>query len=284
LTLPPRGANTAGMRIVDGETIISALARLIGELVTAPPSLRDAVFSTPDLSGAEREAAAILDENLRIARAEGRPLCQDCGMVQVWVKKGKFASFSGASTLRPLIDEAVRRAYRDGGLRCSMVKDPFDRKNSGDNTPASVHIEEIDGADLEFTVLLKGGGSENVSRIAMLPPSAGRAGVADIVLTVLRDAGGSGCPPYQVAVGIGGSFDTVATLAKRALLFDDDDDPELRDLILRRVPELGYGIAGFPGVRPVTAVRVATAPTHIAMLPVAVLLNCHAFRRGGVSL
>ena len=205
-------------------------------------------------------------------------------MVEVWVRKGKFASFSDAYTLRPLIDEAVRRAYRDGGLRCSMVADPCDRRNTGDNTPALVHIEETDGAGLEFTVLAKGGGSENVSRVSMLPPSACRAGVADLVLSVLRDAGGAGCPPYVVAVGVGGSVDTAALLAKEALLFDRDDDPELRELITARLPELGYGVLGFPGVKPVSAVRVRKGATHISMLPVAVLLNCHSFRRGRVTL
>lgn len=272
------------MRIVDGEAIVSALERLLREINTDPPSLRGVTFCDPALTGVERELACILDENLRIAREEQRPLCQDCGMVHIYIRKGKFATFSGASTIQPLIDEAVRRAYKDGGLRLSMVADPFARTNTGDNTPALVHIEEIDGADLELTVMVKGGGSENVSRVAMLAPSAGRAGVADLVLSTLHDAGGAGCPPYIVGVGVGGSFDTVALRAKEALLFDSDDDPELRELITARLPELGYGILGFPGVKPVSAVRVRKAATHISMLPVAVLLNCHSFRRGMVTL
>ncbi len=272
------------MRIVDGEAIVSALERLLSDIITDPPSLRGVAFCESGMTGVERECARILDENLRIAREEKRPLCQDCGTVHLYVKKGKFATFSGASALQPLVDEAARRAYRDGGLRCSMVADPFGRKNTGDNTPAIIHLEETEGADLEIAVLIKGGGSENVSRLAMLPPSAGRTGVADFVLSVLREAGGAGCPPYVVGIGVGGAFSSVASLAEEALLFDRDDDPELRELVAARLPELGYGILGFPGIKPVSAVLTRTAPTHISMLPVAVLLNCHSFRRGMVRL
>ncbi len=272
------------MRIIDGEAIVSALERLLRDINTDPPSLRGVTFCEAGMTGVEGECARILDENLRVAREEGRPLCQDCGTVHLYVRKGKFATFSGASTLQPLLDEAVRRAYREGGLRSSMVGDPFERKNTGDNTPAVVHVEETDGADLEFTAFAKGGGSENVSRVAMLPPSAGRRGVAEFVFSVLRDAGGAGCPPYVVGVGVGGSFSSVASLAEEALLFDRDDDPGLRELIMARLPDIGYGILGFPGARPVRAIFTRTAPTHISMLPVAVLLNCHSFRRGTVTL
>ncbi len=272
------------MRIVDGEAIVSALERLLRDINTDPPSLRGVTFCEPGMTGVERECARILDENLRIAREEKRPLCQDCGTVHLYVRKGKFVTFSGASALQPLLDEAVRRAYRDGGLRCSMVDRPFERKNTGDNTPAVLHVEETEGAGFEISALVKGGGSENVSRLAMLPPSAGRAGVADFILSVLRDAGGAGCPPYVVGVGVGGAFSSVAPLAEEALLFESNDDPELRELVTARLPDLGYGILGFPGVKPVSALFTRTAPTHISMLPVAVLLNCHSFRRGRVVL
>lgn len=284
LTSPELGANTASMRIVDGETVSTAVAHLLREILVDPPTLRDSCFSEGAAPGVEAEVAAILDENLRIARTERRPLCQDCGIVHAWVRKGRFLTVTGASSVEALINEGIRRAYRGSNFRPSLVASPFNRVNTGDNTPAVVHYEEGDDAALFITLLAKGGGSENVSRSAMLPPSAGRAGIAEFVISVLRDAGGAGCPPYVVGVGVGGSFSSVALRAEEALLFDRDDDPELRILIMDRLSELGYGILGFPGVKPVMAVRVRKEATHISMLPVAVLLNCHSFRRGSITL
>lgn len=284
LTSSLLSVNTAPMRVVDGETVIAAVERLLREILVDPPTLRNYRFGDGVTPGVEAEVAAILDENLCIARTEDRPLCQDCGTVHAWVRKGRFLTVSGAFSVETLINEGIRRVYGCGDFRCSMVNSPFERVNTGDNTPAVVHYREEDGAALSITLLAKGGGSENVSRVAMLLPSAGRDGVADFVLSVLRDAGGSGCPPYVVSVGVGGSFSSVALLAEEALFFDRDDDPVLRECIIKRSPQLGYGILGFPGVKAIQSVFTAKAPTHISMLPVAVLLNCHSFRRGSVTL
>lgn len=270
------------MKAYDGSVIINKISEFLLKLHFEPQSLAGKSFLMPDMEGIEAQLSAILDENIKIAAAEKRPLCQDCGMVQIFVQKGKFATFSGAANIYSLIEEGVRRAYTDTSLRKSMVTHPFERKNTGDNTPAVIHIEETDGAGLAIKAVIKGGGSENVSAMKMLFPSAGRQGAADFVIETLKKAGGAGCPPYFVGVGVGGSFDSVCLTAKKALLEQSREDSELNDIITSKLASLDFGTLGFPGKYPVKDIFIKTAPTHIAMLPVAVALNCHSFRCGEI--
>lgn len=272
------------MRIVDGTEIVSAVRRLFIDINYEPESLCGVRFDDDSMGDFERSLAAVLHENIEKSASERRPLCQDCGVAQLFVKVGKNFSFSGAPSLETLLNRGVEEAYRDGLLRKSTVCDPFDRVNGGKNLPAFIHWELCDGDKLEIYGIAKGGGSENVSNIKMMAPAAGRDGVADFVVETLKKAGGKGCPPYFVGVGVGGTFDSVGALAKSALLERNNDDDELAGLIMSGVSGLGFGILGFPGVMPVKGLFIKKAPTHIAMLPVAVALNCHSFRVGKVIL
>ncbi len=272
------------MKVLDGDIIIRQVKDLFLSLSFTPSSLDGVSFLKPEMTGLERDIAETLDTNMKIAAEEKRPLCQDCGLAQVFIEKGKFFSYSGASTIEELIEEGVRRAYDEGHLRKSMVEHPFERRNTGDNTPIFIHLEEVEGDTLKITGIAKGGGSENVSTLAMLPPSEGRKGVADFVMETLKQAGGKGCPPYFVGIGVGATFDTVASVSKKALVFRTKEDDELLKLIEARLGELDYGLLGFTGKLAVMDIFIKTAPTHIAMMPVAVTLNCHSLRSGTVTI
>ncbi|MBO4440949.1 fumarate hydratase [bacterium] len=272
------------MRIVDGTEIVSAVRRLFIDINYEPESLCGVRFDDDSMGDFERSLADVLQENIVKSASERRPLCQDCGVAQLFVKVGKNLSFSGAPSLEILLNRGVEEAYRDGLLRKSTVCDPFERVNEGKNLPAFIHWELCDGDKLEIYGIAKGGGSENVSTQKMLVPAVGREGVADFVFETLRNAGGKGCPPYFVGVGVGGTFDSVAALAKKALLEQVCEDNELLETINKKIKNLGFGVLGFPGICPVKAVYVKKAPTHIAMMPAAVALNCHSFRVGKVIL
>ena len=272
------------MRIVEGLRIKDAVKELFIKLNYSPVSLEKVSFVSPEMSDFERQLAGIIDENMQKSKTEMRPLCQDCGVAQVFVKIGKNVTFSDAPSLEILINKGVEEAYGEGMLRKSTVTDPFERKNEGKNLPAFIHCELCDGDTFEIYGMAKGGGSENVSAQKMLVPAVGREGVADFVFEPLKNAGGKGCPPYFVGVGVGGTFDTVAALAKKALLEQVCEDSELLEMIEEKVKSLGFGVLGFPGKCPVKAVFVKKAPTHIAMMPAAVALNCHSFRVGKVVL
>ncbi len=226
-----------------------------------------------------------IHENILIAEENEMPLCQDTGMACVFLEIGQDVHFTGGS-LEDAINEGVRQGYEEGYLRKSVVKDPLRRENTGDNTPASITFKLVEGDKVRIVFAPKGFGSENMSRIAMLPPSAGVEGVKEFVVNACADAGANPCPPIVVGVGIGGTFDKVALLAKEALLEPIDkpaSDPYYRDIekeLLDMINSLGIGPQGLGGRTTALAVRIKTAPTHIAGLPVAVNINCHVSRHG----
>lgn len=224
-----------------------------------------------------------IQENIDIAEEGVFPLCQDTGMACVFLEIGQDVHFTGG-LLKDAINEGVRRGYTDGCLRKSIVEDPLRRVNTGDNTPAYIHTEIVSGDKIKITVAPKGFGSENMSRIKMLPPSAGEEGVKDFIIETVEAAGANPCPPIVVGVGIGGTFDKAALMAKKALLFPINEkkkDPYYADMemeLLKRINELGIGPQGFGGRTTALAVNIIAAPTHIAGLPVAVNINCHVSR------
>lgn len=271
------------MRIIDGTHIIEAVKSLFIELNYQPESLKNISFKEDGMSDDEAELARILDENMLKAKTELRPLCQDCGVAQVFIKKGKFVSYSDAPDLATLINKGVELAYSEGLLRKSTVRDPFERVNEGKNLPAFINYEECEGDIFELWGMVKGGGSENVSTLKMISPAEGRHGVANFVSETLKSAAGKGCPPYFIGIGTGGTFDSVSVAAKKALFEKCNEDRELYELIMAKVKELDYGILGFPGISAVKALYIKKEPTHIAMMPVAVALNCHSFRSGKIT-
>ena len=224
-----------------------------------------------------------LEENLRIAGEDMIPICQDTGMAVVFLKAGQEVHFTGGS-LTEAVNEGVRQGYTEGFLRKSVEQDPIDRVNTGDNTPAVLHYEIVEGDQVEITVAPKGFGSENMSRVFMLKPADGIEGVKEAILTAVRDAGPNACPPMVVGVGIGGTFEKCALMAKHALTRDLSEEspvPYVRELekeMLERINGLGIGPGGLGGRITAFAVNIETYPTHIAGLPVAVNICCHVNR------
>ncbi|CDC50482.1 hydro-lyases Fe-S type tartrate/fumarate subfamily alpha region [Clostridium sp. CAG:58] len=222
-------------------------------------------------------------ENLRIAGEDMIPICQDTGMAVVFLKAGQEVHFTGGS-LTEAVNEGVRQGYTEGFLRKSVVQDPIERVNTGDNTPAILHYEIVEGDQVEITVAPKGFGSENMSRVFMLKPADGIEGVKEAILTAVRDAGPNACPPMVVGVGIGGTFEKCALMAKHALTRDLSEEspvPYVRELekeMLERINGLGIGPGGLGGRITAFAVNIETYPTHIAGLPVAVNICCHVNR------
>lgn len=230
-----------------------------------------------------RQIFGQLQENLEIAGNDMIPICQDTGMAVVFMKVGQDVHIDGGS-LTDAINEGVRQGYVEGYLRKSVVKDPIERENTKDNTPAVIHYDIVPGDKLDITIAPKGFGSENMSRVFMLKPADGIEGVKDAVLTAVKDAGPNACPPMVVGVGIGGTFEKCALLAKKALTRDlDGERPsgyvrELEDELLEKINALGIGPGGLGGSKTALAVNVETYPTHIAGLPVAVNICCHVNR------
>lgn len=230
-----------------------------------------------------RQIFGQLQENLEIAGNDMIPICQDTGMAVVFMKVGQDVHIDGGS-LTDAINEGVRQGYVEGYLRKSVVKDPIERENTKDNTPAVIHYDIVPGDKLDITIAPKGFGSENMSRVFMLKPADGIEGVKDAVLTSVKDAGPNACPPMVVGVGIGGTFEKCALLAKKALTRDlDGERPsgyvrELEDELLEKINALGIGPGGLGGSKTALAVNVETYPTHIAGLPVAVNICCHVNR------
>ena len=230
-------------------------------------------------------AQGILDqiiENYGIADENNVPVCQDTGMACVFIDIGQDVHVEG--NLEEAIHEGVRQGYKDGYLRKSVVRDPLDRVNTGDNTPAMIYYNIVPGEQIKITVAPKGFGSENMSQIKMLKPSDGLQGVKDFVVKVVKDAGPNPCPPVVVGVGVGGTFDKAAFMAKKALTRPVDshnEDPfyaALEDELLEKINALGVGPQGFGGRTTALAVNIEKCPTHIAGLPVAVNINCHVTR------
>ena len=252
-------------------------------------------FLAPDMGRALSRAAASeksplgrrilgqLEENLEIAAEEMIPICQDTGMAVVFIEAGQDVHLEGGS-LEDAVNEGVRRGYVEGFLRKSVVKDPLIRENTKDNTPAVIHTKIVPGSQIKVTVAPKGFGSENMSRIFMLKPAEGIEGVKNAVLTAVKDAGPNACPPMVVGVGIGGTFEKCALMAKEALTRDVGScSPvpyvkEMEEELLDKINGLGIGPGGLGGTTTALAVNINTYPTHIAGLPVAVNICCHVNR------
>jgi fumarate hydratase subunit alpha len=231
----------------------------------------------------------ILIENADIAKNEDMPMCQDTGLTIVFVEIGQEVHITGGS-LEEAINEGVRQGYKDGYLRFSVVGDPLERINTKDNTPAVIHYDIVPGDKLKIIVSPKGFGSENMSQIKMLKPSDGVEGVKDFVIKVVKEAGPNPCPPIIIGVGIGGTFEKSALLAKKSLMRSTDErnsNPFYAGLeveLLNRINELGIGPQGFGGLTTALAVNIEAYATHIAGLPVAVNISCHATRHMEVEL
>lgn len=224
-----------------------------------------------------------LEENLKIAGEDMIPICQDTGMAVVFINVGQDVHLTGGD-ITDAINEGVRRGYVEGYLRKSVVKDPIFRENTKDNTPAVIHFNIVPGDKIDITVAPKGFGSENMSRVFMLKPADGIEGVKEAILTAVKDAGPNACPPMVIGVGIGGTFEKCAYLAKKALTRDLNEESPVeyvRDLekeMLEKINKLGIGPGGLGGTQTALAINIETYPTHIAGLPVAVNICCHVNR------
>lgn len=250
---------------------------------------------TPDVSGAvlaakKSEKSALgkqilgqLEENMNIAKEDSIPICQDTGMAIVFLKIGQDVHIEGMA-IEDAVNEGIRQGYTEGYLRKSVVKDPILRENTKDNTPGIIHYEIVPGEQLEITVAPKGFGSENMSRVCMLKPADGIEGVKNAVLETVKLAGPNACPPMVVGVGIGGSFEKCALLAKKALTRDLNQHSEipyvkeLEEELLEKINQTGIGPGGLGGRTTALGVNVETYPTHIAGLPVAINICCHVNR------
>jgi len=273
------------MREITADNIKAVVARMC---IKANRILSDDVRSCIKKSRDNEDwipAAESLDkiiENYQIAEKDEAPICQDTGVVCVFVELGQDVRVTG--DLYQAINAGVKQGYKEGYFRMSVVDDPVNRKNTGDNTPAMIHYDIIPGDIFKLTVAPKGFGSENMSKIAMLRPSDGVDGIKAFVIDTIEKAGSNPCPPVIAGVGIGGTFDKAALLAKKALMIPADkknEDPfyaNLEDELLDLINGLGIGPQGFGGKTTALAVKILTMPTHIAGLPVAVNLNCHVAR------
>lgn len=235
-----------------------------------------------------KNTLGIIVENYKLSANELIPICQDTGLACVFLEIGQDIHIDG--DIEKAVNEGVRSGYSEGLLRKSCVKDPLNRINTNDNTPAMIYYDFVPGDKLKITVAPKGFGSENMSQLKMLKPSDGINGVIDFVLKTVEDAGPNPCPPIVVGVGIGGTFDKAALLAKKALVRDLDsknENPyysELEDTLLEKINNLGIGPQGFGGITTALAVNIETMPTHIAGLPCAVNINCHATRHVSIYI
>ena len=240
---------------------------------------------TKDLS---KSILADILENQEIAREGNIPLCQDTGVVVVFLEIGNEVQING--DIYEAINEGVRQGYKEGYLRKSMVTHPFDRSNTQDNTPAIIHTKMIAGNKIKMKIAAKGGGSENMSKVTMLTPTEGIVGVKKLVLDTIFNAGGKPCPPLIVGIGIGGNFEKSALLAKEALFRDLDDSShdniikKLEDELYKEINDLGVGPMGVGGDTTCLAVKINYFPMHIASLPVAINIQCHSARHIEVEL
>ena len=273
------------MREIAAQKITEVVKKLCIEANTYLPKDMKNCIETSYEAETWPQAREILEriiENYQIADQQAKPICQDTGVACVFIKLGQEVHVSG--DLAEAIHEGVRQGYTEGYLRKSVVRDPLDRVNTGDNTPAMIYYDIVPGDQLEITVAPKGFGSENMSQIKMLKPSDGLQGVKDFILKVVEDAGPNPCPPIVVGVGVGGTFDKAAFMAKKALMRSADErhpEPfwaELEAEMLEKINALGIGPQGFGGKTTALCVNIEKCPTHIAGLPVAVNINCHVTR------
>ena len=280
------------LREIDVNDIVKAVSKLC---IEANCVLNSDVYEAierakeSEESPVGREILGQLTDNADIARNEFVPICQDTGMAVVFVEIGQDVHIKGG-LLTDAVNEGVRKGYKEGYLRKSVVEDPFLRKNTGDNTPAVIHYDIVEGDRLKIIVAPKGFGSENMSKIYMLKPSAGIEGAKDAIIKTVDEAGPNPCPPMIVGVGVGGNFETAALLAKKALLRPvgkKTKKPHLMEMekeLLERINRLGIGPQGLGGRTTALWVSVESFPTHIAGMPVAVNISCHVTRHAEVVL
>jgi len=275
------------VREISVEKVTAEVARLFLEAsYQLPLDIAQALHSAADSEKGLLAASVLrtIGENARVASEEVFPLCQDCGMAIVFIDLGQDVRLIGGD-LTDAVNDGVRQAYAEGFLRKSIVDDPlFERRNTGDNTPAKMHLRIVPGEKVRITAAPKGFGSENMSSVGMLSPAAGEQGVVDFIVGVVKKAGPNPCPPIVVGVGIGSDFEGVAELAKRALLRPvNERNPhpayaKLEERVLSEINDLGIGAAGYGGTVTALGVNIEQGPTHIAGLPVAVNICCHANR------
>ena len=238
---------------------------------------------TSERSPAGRQVLQMLKDNAQLARTRLIPYCQDTGFVVCFVELGQDVHITGG-LLDDAVNEGVRQGYTEGYLRASIVKSPFDRKNTGDNTPAVIHVDVVPGPQVKIMVMAKGGGCENRSKYKMLTPADGLEGVKDWILECVKTAGPDACPPLIVGAGVGGTFEKAAILSKKALFREigsPNPDPAIDAIekeILERANRLGIGPQGYGGDTTAFGVHIVTYPCHITSLPVAVTIECHAHR------
>ncbi len=280
------------MREIKAETITKAVREMVIEANYELPldveqALVKARADEPWLLAQDTLGRII--SNAELARAESLPMCQDTGMAVVFLEIGQEVHITGGY-LEDAVNEGIRQGYQAGYLRSSVVGDPLERVNTGDNTPGVINLRMVPGSELKITVAAKGFGSENMSQLKMLKPSDGRAGVVEFILKVCREAGPNACPPLVVGVGIGGTFDKAAALAKQALMRPlDQPNPsaayaQMEAELLEAINHLGIGPQGYGGKTTALGVAIEVYPTHIAGLPVAVNINCHATRHKEITL
>jgi len=273
------------MREIHADDIVAVVERLfIDANIELPGSMYCAISDAieKESSPVGKEVLRELLKNADTAREENMPICQDTGLAVTFLEIGQDAHIVGGD-LTEAVTEGVRRAYRNGYLRKSCCH-PFTRKNTGDNTPPIIHVKIVPGDRLKITVLPKGGGSENYGEVRMLMPAQGREGVKTFVLEMVRKGGPNPCPPIIVGVGIGGNFETSALLSKEALMVpvgkrnDDDELAAMEMEMLKEINETGIGPQGYGGTVTALDVHIVMAPCHLASLPVAVNIQCHAHR------
>jgi fumarate hydratase subunit alpha len=274
------------MRTIEAQTITDTIVRLCME---ANYNLGDDMLAAFDKALAKERSAAgrgvleMFKENAQIARTQRLPYCQDTGFVICFVDLGQDVHIAGG-LLEDAINDGVRRGYTEGYLRASIVGDPFNRKNTGDNTPAVVHTQIVPGDKLTLMVMAKGGGCENRSKYKMCTPAEGVEGAKNFVIECIRTAGPDACPPLIAGVGIGGTFERAALLSKRSLfraIGEPNPNPELNAIeqeLLAKANKLGIGPQGYGGDTTAFAIHINTYPCHITSLPVAVTIECHAHR------
>lgn len=280
------------VRDVHVDRIVEAVARLSNEAnCDIGEDIFNAVKKAKDIEQSDigRDILDDLLRNYEVARNEGMPVCQDTGMAVVFIELGQDVHLVGGS-LAEAVNAGVREGYRRGYLRCSVVGDPLERKNTGDNTPAVIHLELVPGDAVRITVAPKGFGSENMSSLAMLRPADGEEGLRRFVLETVSKAGANPCPPVVVGVGVGGTMEKAALLSKKALLRPIEErhsEPRWAQLereLLEDINGLGIGPQGLGGVVTALGVNIETYPTHIAGLPVAVNIGCHVTRHKSITL
>ncbi len=279
------------MRVIDAEFITKSVKKLCMEAnCSLPEDVRQCIESSLERETwpVARDVLERIVENYRIAECRQCPVCQDTGMACVFVSVGQDVHIEG--NLEDAVNEGVRQGYSEGYLRKSVVADPLNRVNTGDNTPAMIYYDIVPGDKVEITVAPKGFGSENMSAVKMLKPSDGVEGVKDFIVKTVEEAGPNPCPPVVVGVGIGGTFDKAAFMAKKALLRplgsknENGFYAQLEEELLEKINALGIGPQGLGGRTTALGVNIEQCPTHIAGLPVAVNINCHVTRHASEVL